>query len=276
MKFISQASITKSLLKEYNLFAKKRFGQNFIIDPSVVIKIAENCGTSKDTTVIEVGPGLGALSEQLALRSKEVIAYEIDNALVEILKETIKDYDVEVIHQDFLEADLDLIKDKEPLVVCANVPYNITTPILFKLIESNLNYSQITLMVQKEVALRLNAKVSTKEYNALSIMIQYLFKTEILSVVPKNCFYPVPKVDSMVISLFPKHQNLVKDQSAFFGFLRQCFGQRRKTLHNNLKTFLDVNELSNLKEKSIFDLSRRPESLQLHEFIELYQSIYEN
>lgn len=273
MSFIANANTSKELIARYHLSAKKRFGQNFIIDPSVVIKIAENCGTSPDTTVIEVGPGLGALSEQLALRSKQVIAYEIDRDLVELLKETVSNYPVKVIEGDFLEADLNQLQGIEPLVVCANVPYNITTPILFKLIESDLNLSSITLMVQKEVAQRLNAKVNTKEYNALSIMIQYLFKTDIISVVPKRCFFPEPKVDSMVIRLIPRNEPLVKDQKQFFAFLRSCFTQRRKTLNNNLKTFLDKETIEKIE---LIDLTRRPEDLSREEFIDLYKVIYED
>lgn len=271
---ISNANETKRILGENELFAKKRFGQNFIIDPSVVIKIAENANTDNETIVLEIGPGLGALSEQLALRSKKVIAFEIDRDLTKILSTTMAHYPFEVIEGDFLEADLSPYQGIEKLVVCGNVPYNITSPILFKLIEADLNMSQITLMVQKEVAERLNAKVNTKEYNALSIMMTYLFETKIISTVPKQCFYPVPKVDSMVIALIPKNQPLVDDQDAFFKFLRGCFAMRRKTILNNLKA-MDYDALSALEKVNISS-SARPESLTLNDFVALYGALREN
>lgn len=271
---IANATVTKALLDKYNVSAKKRFGQNFIIDPSVVIKIASESGTTPETTVLEIGPGLGALSEQLALRSKRVVAFEIDPDMINILKESVKDYAVEVISGDFLAQDLSPYQHEAELIVCANVPYNITTPILFKLIEAQLPIKSMTLMVQKELAQRLGATVNTKEYNALSIMMDYLFERKLIMKVPPHCFLPRPKVESQVIQLTFKevHDNINRTQ--FFEFLRNSFTQRRKTIFNNLRTFLDVELIRKGLLSVGIDESRRPESISLEEFLKLYEVFY--
>lgn len=264
-----------SLLEKHGLNAKKRLGQNFIIDPSIVKKIAENSGATNTTTAIEIGPGLGALTQQLSYIANQVVAIEIDNDMVEVLKDSMDVDNVQVIHQDFLEVDLSQFNHLEDVVVCANVPYYITTPILFKLIESDLKLSQITLMVQKEVAERLSAKVGSKEYNALSVMMDYLFEHKLLFKVPAACFYPKPRVDSMVITLKFKHSIKVQDQQKFFDFVKTCFVQRRKTLNNNLKEILDNHEIEKLFIDNNLKPSVRAQELTTNQFIDMYRSVYE-
>ena len=275
MPTISNYKVTMGLLEKHGLNAKKRLGQNFIIDPSIVKKIAENSGATRLTTAIEIGPGLGALTQQLSLVANEVIAIEIDDDMVEVLKDSLDVENVKIIHQDFLEVDLSQFSHLEDVVVCANVPYYITTPILFKLIESDLKLSQITLMVQKEVAERLSAKVKTKEYNALSVMMDYLFEHKLLFKVPAACFYPKPRVDSSVVSLKYKHSKQVHDQKKFFDFVKTCFVQRRKTLHNNLKAILDSTQIEKLFLINNLKPSVRAQELTTQQFIEMYRSIYE-
>lgn len=275
MPTISNYKVTMGLLEKHGLNAKKRLGQNFIIDPSVVKKIAENSGATRLTTTIEIGPGLGALTQQLSLVANEVIAIEIDDDMVEVLKDSLDVDNVKIIHQDFLEVDLSQFSHLEDVVVCANVPYYITTPILFKLIESDMKLSQITLMVQKEVAERLSAKVGSKEYNALSVMMDYLFDHKLLFKVPAACFYPKPRVDSMVISLKYKNSQLVKDQQKFFDFVKTCFVQRRKTLNNNLKEILDSYQIEKLFLDNKLKPSVRAQELTTSQFIEMYRGVYE-
>lgn len=270
MKIISQYKVTQSILNKYELHAKKRFGQNFIIDPSVVEKIARESGASDRTTVIEIGPGLGALTQQLSMIAKEVISIEIDSDMVNILNQELNLDNVQIVHQDFLEYDLSELSDKEDLVVCANVPYYITTPILFKLIESGLDFRQITLMVQKELGQRLVAEVGSKEYNALSIMMATLFDQKTIMNVDKRCFYPSPKVDSVVVGLTLKGK--YQDFVGYFSFVKKAFTQRRKTLVNNFKEEFDISPfLTDLGHSVMI----RPQQLTPQQFRELYEAVYE-
>lgn len=268
MKTISNYSVTQELLNKYDLFAKKRFGQNFIIDPSVVTKIARESGTNENTTVLEIGPGLGALTQQLSTLSKEVISVEIDDDMVEILKNEFTLDNVTIVHQDFLEYDLNQLKDKSELVVCANVPYYITTPILFKLIESEVHFKQITMMVQKELGQRLVAEVGSSQYNALSVIIAELFDYSVVMNVNKRSFYPMPKVDSLVIGLKTKDLDPQFDYERYFEFVKKCFTQRRKTLVNNLK---DWGNISHLLTELGYSNTIRPQELSPHQFKEIYE-----
>ncbi len=270
MDIIANKNVSMYYLQKYEQQAKKKFGQNFIIDPSVVRTIANHSGHGP--LVLEIGPGLGALTQQLALNYDKVVAYEIDTYMMEILEESLKDLNnVEVILQDFLKADLSAFKGVS-LDVCANLPYYITTPLLFKLMDLNVN--KMTLMVQKEIGDRLGAKVNTKEYNALSIQIQYYFSVKQVMKVSKASFHPQPNVESIVIQLTPKHQTMPYDEKLFFEFVKGCFQFRRKTLVNNLKAM----EFENIQEKLEaigIDVRVRAEALEFEAFLKLYGVFYD-
>lgn len=266
MSNISNRNVTMGLLKKYEQKAKKHLGQNFIIDPSVVEGIAEKSG--EKGVCLEIGPGLGALTEQLSKRYDQVIAYEIDPFMVEILEESLSNYDnVEVIYEDFLKADLEYLKNKE-ITVCANLPYYITTPILFKLME--LNTKAITIMVQKEIADRLTASVSTKDYSSLSIQMQYYFDIKKVLNVSRQSFHPQPNVDSIVIKLTPKQATMNFEEKAFFEFVRSCFQFRRKTLINNLKKIDPDRDYSLVLKEIGIDAKVRAENLDIEDFKKIY------
>jgi len=277
-KPISSHARTLSILKKYNMHAKKGFGQNFIIDPSIVAKIARLSGADKESITIEVGPGIGALTEQLALVSKNVIAFEIDPKCIEVLQETMIPYpNVEVIQQDFLTVAASQLLQPERKILCANLPYYVTTPILFHIFEDLKEIQVITVMVQKEVADRFNAKVSTKDYNALSLIVQYLFSVKIVMQVPKEVFMPRPNVDSSVVQ-FVRHPSLpLENPDKFFKLLKASFKQRRKTLFNNLREFVDdAGKLNELLEKAAIQPSIRAENLTLDDYLRLYEVLYGN
>lgn len=268
---ISNINYVKEVLGE--LKAKKKFGQNFLIDSNVVNKIAmgacdENCLT------IEIGPGLGALSEMLLKYSKRVVAYEIDKDMYDILNRTITDERFNVYLEDFLDTDLSVYKDEE-IRICSNLPYYVTTPILFKLFNSNLNISKITVMVQKEVADRFKAPVNSEDYNALSLIVQYLYDVKLEMFVSKAVFYPSPKVDSAVISFTPKIQRNFEYEKGLFEFIEKCFAKRRKTLNNNLKDFLGKEEIDRIYERLALKESVRAQELELETFIKMYEVAYE-
>lgn len=269
MKTIANYSVSMDLLKRYERRAKKHFGQNFIIDPSVVRNIARHSGSGP--LVLEVGPGLGALTQQLALNYDKVIAYEIDDHMVEILKESLEGIDnVEVILQDFLKADLSQYTEK--VAVCANLPYYITTPLLFKLME--LDVVNMTLMVQKEIGDRLCAKPQTKDYSSLTIKMQYYFDIKTVMHVSKESFSPRPNVESIIIQLTPKEHSLPYDETKFFEFVRACFQFRRKTLNNNLKTLeLDL-DFPAILESIGLNPAIRADYLSFDDYVKLYGAIY--
>lgn len=272
-KYIATKGRTLEIVEKYGHRMNKGFGQNFIIDPNVVIKIAKT-SSNKDLTTIEIGPGIGALTEQLAIYSKRVIAYEIDDKLIDVLADTLGDYDnVEIRHTDFLNVDLNNedYADEE-IVVTANLPYYVTTPILFKLFESNLKIKSINVMMQKEVADRLLAKPNTKEYSALSIIVSYLYDVKKLMDAKKQVFYPSPNVDSIVVSLFPKSKDeTIDDQDKFFEVIKACFKYRRKTLNNNLKELIGENTKTVLENLGFEN--KRAEDLTLEDFKRLYHEI---
>lgn len=271
MEIIANKTISMKYLEKYERYAKKKFGQNFIIDPSVVKTIARHSG--QGPLVLEIGPGLGALTQQLAFNYDKVIAYEIDPHMVEILKESLSGLEnVSVILEDFLKADLKALKNT-PMDVCANLPYYITTPLLFRLMELPVN--RMTLMVQKEIGDRLSAKPQTKDYNALSIQIQYYFDVKVAMHVSKESFHPRPKVESVVLVLEPKHQTMPYDEKAFFDFLKSCFQFRRKTLLNNLKTLNLEKDLSQVLLDLGFDVSVRADALSFDDFQKIYGALYD-
>lgn len=280
-KTIATTARTREILNTYNLRAKKNFGQNFLVDASVTGRMASTL--RDDGVVIEVGPGIGSLTEELAKRAKHVRSYEIDERLIPVLEDTLKDYDnVEIVLQDILETDIN--KELQPLVdkykhieFAANLPYYITTPVLFKLFESSIPFEKIVVMIQKEVADRFSAKPGTKEYGALSVESQYLYDVKKLFNVPRTSFNPAPNVDSAVIS-FTKHEKneAVDNEELFFELVKACFKQRRKTLYNNLKEYFDSKEKAeSLLLKANIPLETRAEMLDLNQYIELYKALKE-
>ncbi|MCI8271106.1 MAG: 16S rRNA (adenine(1518)-N(6)/adenine(1519)-N(6))-dimethyltransferase RsmA [Erysipelotrichaceae bacterium] len=284
MRPIATPSYTKEILERYDLYAKKGFGQNFLIEPGIVDKIARNAVVSDHTLAIEIGPGIGALTQYLCEYAKKVIAFEIDERLPEVLKDTLQAYDhVEIIQKDFLQIDIQELverykKEGYDVVVAANLPYYITTPILFKLFSSKAAVDSITVMMQKEVADRFSAQKNTKDYNALTVITQYLCDVRTVAKVPKNVFLPKPKVDSTVLQFHIKEVNSKVDEQAFFEMVKACFRQRRKTLLNNYGEYLKDKEKARIiLEKGNIDAGLRAESLSLDEFLHVYeiQTTYE-
>ncbi|TYR78321.1 16S rRNA (adenine(1518)-N(6)/adenine(1519)-N(6))-dimethyltransferase RsmA [Priestia megaterium] len=278
-KDIATPTRTKEILKKYGFTFKKSLGQNFLIDTNVLHRIVDHAEITDQTGAIEIGPGIGALTEQLAKRAKKVLAFEIDQRLLPILADTLSPYPhAKVIHQDILKANLnETLKQEfegiEDLMVVANLPYYVTTPILMKLLEEQIPVRGIVVMLQKEVADRIAAKPGTKEYGSLSIAIQYYTEAETVMIVPKTVFNPQPNVDSAVIRLIRRSKPAVevKDETFFFKVVRASFGQRRKTILNNL-----TNNLPNGKANKIaieqalsqtsIDPKRRGETLSIEEF----------
>ena len=270
METIANKNVSMRLLEKYERKAKKYLGQNFIIDPSVVERIAAHSG--EKGTCLEIGPGLGSLTQQLAKRYDKVIAYEIDKHMVEILEESLADYDnVEVLLEDFLDANLNDLKN-ESLTVCANLPYYITTPILFRLME--LDVKMITVMVQKEISDRLTAVSRTKAYSSLSIQMQYYFDIKTVMKVSKESFHPRPNVDSIIIQLTPLNNTMPFDEEEFFQFVRKCFQFRRKTLVNNLKTIDKEVDYNQVLENIGIDSRIRADYLELDDYLKLYGALY--
>lgn len=234
-------SNTIAVLQKYHFNFQKRFGQNFLIDPHVLEKIMDAAQISKEDCVVEVGPGIGTMTQYLAERAGRVVAVEIDKALLPILSETLAAYEnAEVINADILKVDINrLVQEKNggrPIKVVANLPYYITTPIIMGLFESHVPMESITIMVQKEVADRMQVGPGTKDYGALSLAVQYYAKPEIVAMVPPNCFIPRPNVGSAVIRLtrYSEPPVSVKDEKFMFALIRASFNQRRKTLVNGL------------------------------------------
>lgn len=286
-KDIATPMRTKEILKKYGFSFKKSLGQNFLIDPNILRNITESAGLTKETGSIEIGPGIGALTEHLARSSKKVLAFEIDQRLLPILEDTLSPYDnVKVVHQDILKADVQGLietefKDIKDIMVVANLPYYVTTPIITQLLTKRLPLRGIVVMLQKEVADRISAKPGTKEYGSLSIAIQYYTKAETVMVVPKTVFMPQPNVDSAVIRLTLHDEPIVDvdDEEFFFQVTRASFAQRRKTLLNNLTSQLPNGK--GAKEEILealgqigIDPGRRGETLSIEEFAELSNALY--
>ena len=277
-KPIATPSRTKEILETHGMFAKKNYGQNFLIESGIVDKIARHAVISDHCVVFEIGPGIGALTQYLCEYAKKVISFEIDERLPEVLADTLQEYDnFELVMTDFLETDLNhwcepYKKEGCDIVVAANLPYYITTPILFKIFESGAPIDAITVMMQKEVADRFAATVNTKDYNALSIITQY--RCEVLPVmkVPKNVFLPKPNVDSAVLQFRFKETPSDIDEELFFPLVKACFRQRRKTILNNYGEYIkDKQRARDELEKSGIACSISAESVTLEEFIRLYE-----
>lgn len=278
---------TKEILEKYGFSFKKSLGQNFLIDPNILRNIVSHANLTENSGAIEVGPGIGALTEHLAREAKKVVSFEIDQRLLPVLEDTLSPYNnVKIVHSDILKADVaQVIEEEMPgiedIMVVANLPYYVTTPILMKLLNDRLPIRGFVVMMQKEVADRITAKPGTKAYGSLSIAIQYYVTAEIAMVVPKTVFMPQPNVDSAVIRLI-KHENppvKVIDEDFLFEVSRASFAQRRKTILNNLQNGL-VNGKQNKElilqalEKAGIEPSRRGETLSIQEFGKLADCLY--
>ena len=283
---ISNKSRTRAIISAHDFKFKKKFGQNFLTDANILKKIIDAAELSKDVSVIEVGPGIGALTEYLARSAGKVVAYEIDNTLIPILEEVMAPYNnVKIINEDILKADVNAMISQEmtksaEIAVVANLPYYITTPILMGLIEARLPIDRYIVMMQVEVARRLSARPSTKDYNALSIAVQYYCDVQIAVNVPRDVFIPAPNVDSAVIVLRrkPEPPVKVKDEMFFMELVHASFKQRRKTLLNNLSAYfqpLTKEEISALLEEINIVPSVRGEALSIEEFGKIADVFYE-
>lgn len=266
---------TKDILKQYGLNAKKKFGQNFLIDPNILRKIVEVADIDEESYVVEIGPGLGSLTELLAQTAKHVRAYEIDPDMIRVLNDRLGEYsNLEVINSDILKEEINI---DQPITVVANLPYYITTPILFKLLESDLKINKIVVMMQKEVAMRLEGNPNTKDYNSLSVAIQYRTEPKIAFPVSREVFIPKPNVDSSVIVLdvLKQPRVQVEDEKHFFRVVKSSFVQRRKTLVNNLNSALGLNK--DVLREMLVELgikeTARGESLSIQEFAALSKQI---
>ena len=271
---------TIEVLQKYNFNFQKKFGQNFLIDTRVLEEIIDAADITKDDFVLEIGPGIGTMTQYLCETAREVVAVEIDTNLIPILKDTLSAYDnVEVLNQDILKVDIaSLAKERNnnrPIKVVANLPYYITTPIIMGLFESHVPIDSITIMVQKEVADRMQEGPGSKEYGALSLAVQYYAKPEIVVNVPPSCFMPQPKVGSAVIRLTRHEQSPVEveDEKLMFQVIRASFNQRRKTLANGLNNFgsfgLSKEEIQSCIEELGVPVNIRGEALSLEQFAEL-------
>ncbi|WP_379971441.1 16S rRNA (adenine(1518)-N(6)/adenine(1519)-N(6))-dimethyltransferase RsmA [Ectobacillus sp. sgz5001026] len=288
MKDIATPNRTKLILEKYGFSFKKSLGQNFLIDTNVLNRIVDFAELTPNSGAIEIGPGIGALTEQLAKRAKKVVAFEIDQRLLPILAETLEPYPhVDIIHGDVLKEDVKAViasefEEGQDIMVVANLPYYVTTPILFKLLEESLPIRGIVVMMQKEVADRIAAEPGSKNYGSLSIAIQYYMVAETVMTVPRTVFVPQPNVDSAVLRLIKREKPVVevKDESFFFQVVRASFAQRRKTLLNNLSS--NVSSIPKDKgwlERTLLEIGidpkRRGETLTIEEFAKLSNTLYE-
>ena len=276
---------TNEVLQKYNFNFQKKFGQNFLIDTRVLEEIIDAAQITKDDFVLEIGPGIGTMTQYLCEAAREVVAVEIDTNLIPILKDTLSAYNnVEVFNQDILKVDIaSLARERNndrPIKVVANLPYYITTPIIMGLFESHVPIDSITIMVQKEVADRMQEGAGSKEYGALSLAVQYYAKPEIVVNVPPSCFMPQPKVGSAVIRLTRHEQPPVQvdNEKLMFQVIRASFNQRRKTLANGLNNFgsfgLNKEEIQSCIEELGVPVNIRGEALSLEQFAELSNIIY--
>ena len=280
MEKLSNPKETIQVLQKHEFQFKKKFGQNFLIDPHVLDKIVDAAQITKDDCVLEIGPGIGTLTQYLCENARQVLAVEIDDKLIPILKETLQPYDnVEVLHGDILKQDIqqiaDTYNDGKPIKVVANLPYYITTPIIMELFESHVPLANVTVMVQKEVADRMKAEPGTKDYGALSLAVQYYAKPYIAAFVPPNCFMPRPNVGSAVIRLdcLARVPVEVHNEKLMFRLIRASFNQRRKTLQNGIANSAELSftkeQAARAIEQAGFDVRIRGEKLGLEEFARL-------
>lgn len=286
-KDIATPMRTKEILQKHGFSFKKSLGQNFLVDTNVLNNIVSCTDITKESAVIEVGPGIGALTEHLARRAGKVIAFEIDGRLLPVLEDTMSPYpNVTVLYQDVLKADLariieEQLADYENIAVVANLPYYITTPIILKFLREKARVSELVIMMQKEVADRITARPGTKAYGSLSIAVQYYMDAEVSLIVPKTVFMPQPNVESAVLRLTRRQQAYtgVIDEEFLFTVTQGAFLHRRKTLWNNLQSALPQGkdkkeQLKEAFEQAAIDPSRRGETLSIAEFIELANALH--
>lgn len=284
MKNIGSIHATKDILAEEGFRIKKHFGQNFLVDKNILQKIVKDSGITNGTDVIEIGPGFGALTEVLLSFSQRVLAYEIDKDLIPILKNNFADAkNLTLIHKDILEVNIDQEIDQylpgaKEVVVLANLPYYITTPILMRFLETSKKVSKLVIMMQKEVADRVTSRPDTKDYNALSVVINYRAETKILFTVPRSVFIPAPNVDSAVVMVRVRDEIECRpaDEDLFFEFVHNCFTQRRKTLMNNLRQAYpswNKTELEQMLANNGLPIAVRAEALGIADFIRLSNEV---
>ncbi len=280
MQNLTNISVVKDILSRHGFTFSKSLGQNFIINPSVCPRIAEEGGASENTGVIEIGTGVGVLTAELAKRAKKVVAIEIDDRLIPVLSETLSDFDnVKIINEDVLKVDLNKVIEEEfegmDVYVCANLPYYITSPIIMSLLEGRLNIKAITVMVQKEAATRLTAELGTRDVGAVTVAVRYYSEPKLLFNVGRGSFMPSPNVDSAVIRLDIKNEQKVDDEKHFFKVVRAAFSQRRKTLSNSLSSGLSMDKKTvteAIKEAGLSE-NIRPEQLSMEDFINIAESV---
>ena len=275
--YLGNPKYTIEVLQKYHFVFQKRFGQNFLIDEHVLEKIIDSSGITKDDFILEIGPGIGTMTQYLAEAAREVAAVEIDSSLIPILKDTLKEWDnVTVINNNILKTDIKKIADEKnggkPVKVVANLPYYITTPIIFALLEKRLPMERLVAMVQKEVAERMAAKPGSRDYGALSVAIQYYTEPEIAFIVPPTSFIPAPAVDSAVIVCKRRSEPPVKvcDEALFFRVVKAAFSLRRKMLSNSLKNMgINSEQCAQWLQRAGVDGKRRAETLSLENFAAL-------
>jgi len=263
---------TNKILQEYAFNFKKKFGQNFIVDEHIIDNIVNKTNILEDSLVIEVGPGSGALTYKLCQHAKQVICFEIDETLKDILNNNLSEFkNIEIVFQDFLTVDLkDFLShySYKHLYLVANLPYYITTPIITEIIEEDIDIDKMVVMVQKEVGERFNAKSNTKSYNSLSVFLQYHFNINKVMDVSRNVFLPKPNVDSEVIEFTKKNKKPINNLNKFYSLVRDSFTQKRKTLRNNLKNY-DLEKVEQVLIKHGYDLNVRAEQLSIDIFIDI-------
>lgn len=285
---IADYSVTRAVLERHGFTFKKSFGQNFLTDTNILQKIVDTAEIDKNVNVIEIGPGIGALTEFLAENAAEVMAFEIDDRLIPILADTLRDFDnVKVINEDILKSDLqsrikEFANPDLPIKVVANLPYYITTPILMHLIESKIPFAEFVVMMQKEVADRISAEPNTKAYGSLSIAVQYYMTAKVAFVVPRTVFVPAPNVDSAILKMTRREQPLVqvKDEDFFFRVSKISFVHRRKTLWNNLTSHFGKSDETKAKLEQALEIAEikpsiRGEALSIAEFAKLADALKE-
>lgn len=285
---IADYSVTRAILERHGFTFKKSFGQNFLTDTNILQKIVDTAEIDENVNVIEIGPGVGALTEFLAENAAEVMAFEIDDRLVPILADTLRNFDnVRVVNEDILKSDLqarikEFANPNLPIKVVANLPYYITTPILMHLIESGIPFSEFVVMMQREVADRISAQPNSKSYGSLSIAVQYYMTAKVAFIVPRTVFVPAPNVDSAILKMVRRDQPAVgvKDEAFFFKVSKASFTHRRKTLWNNLTSYFGKSNEVKTKLESALDNAElspsvRGEALDLQEFAHLADSLYD-
>lgn len=285
---IADYSVTRAILERHGFTFKKSFGQNFLTDTNILQKIVDTAEIDRNVNVIEIGPGIGALTEFLAENAAEVMTFEIDERLVPILADTLRDFDnVRVVNEDILKSDLqarikEFANPNLPIKVVANLPYYITTPILMHLIESGIPFSEFVVMMQREVADRISAQPNSKSYGSLSIAVQYYMTAKVAFIVPRTVFVPAPNVDSAILKMVRRDQPAVgvKDEAFFFKVSKASFTHRRKTLWNNLTSYFGKSNEVKTKLESALDNAElspsvRGEALGLQEFARLADSLYD-